>query len=280
MAAAEPISPPRSAWELWRDRRSHDSPSEGECGGLLLSPLPPRAISAMTGPVISTSSAQVNSAQHPTQTHQYTKGGQQSFDSPHTFQTPNILQALPHSQASTMDTAGMNSFSTAAFHQALANRYNEQSYLTYDHHHGMPVQSYNQQPSPMMSRTPSWGNEADHSVANASSMAIGHDPYAYLPHNHIYDAQIMRNSGASNRQEVEENEGGELPYATLIFRALMSKKDHQMVLKDIYDWFEKNTEKAKDPSSRGWQNSIRHNLSMNGVSYRQTPRASKVIAMF
>ena len=56
------------------------------------------------------------------------------------------------------------------------------------------------------------------------------------------------------------------PYATLIYRALMSTPGHRMVLKEIYEWFERNTDKAKDPKSRGWQNSIRHNLSMNGVS--------------
>ncbi|MCJ1479213.1 hypothetical protein MMC13_007898 [Lambiella insularis] len=55
------------------------------------------------------------------------------------------------------------------------------------------------------------------------------------------------------------------PYAQLIFRALKSVPDHSMVLKDIYEWFEKNTDKAKDNTSKGWQNSIRHNLSMNGA---------------
>lgn len=57
---------------------------------------------------------------------------------------------------------------------------------------------------------------------------------------------------------------GEPPYAQLIFRALRSAPGHAMVLKDIYRWFEKNTDKAKKGST-GWQNSIRHNLSMNGV---------------
>ncbi|KAI9880830.1 MAG: hypothetical protein M1830_000266 [Pleopsidium flavum] len=55
------------------------------------------------------------------------------------------------------------------------------------------------------------------------------------------------------------------PYAQLIFKALMSASQHRMVLKDIYEWFEKNTDKAKNNSSKGWQNSIRHNLSMNGA---------------
>ncbi|KAG7007009.1 hypothetical protein G7Y79_00012g033450 [Physcia stellaris] len=67
-----------------------------------------------------------------------------------------------------------------------------------------------------------------------------------------------------------DGEGGASsePYAQLIFRALKSAPNHAMVLKDIYEWFEQNTDKAKIAqisSNKGWQNSIRHNLSMNGA---------------
>ncbi|KAL9011371.1 MAG: hypothetical protein Q9173_003780 [Seirophora scorigena] len=65
-----------------------------------------------------------------------------------------------------------------------------------------------------------------------------------------------------------DDDGGitEEPYAQLIFRALKSAPGHRMVLKDIYRWFERNTDKASK-SSKGWQNSIRHNLSMNGPTH-------------
>lgn len=66
----------------------------------------------------------------------------------------------------------------------------------------------------------------------------------------------------------ESDDGGSInsePYAQLIFRALKSAPGYRMVLKDIYDWFERNTDKAKNGTGKGWQNSIRHNLSMNGV---------------
>jgi hypothetical protein len=55
------------------------------------------------------------------------------------------------------------------------------------------------------------------------------------------------------------------PYAQLIFDALKQAPNHTMILRDIYDWFRKNTDKALDKDTKGWQNSIRHNLSMNGV---------------
>lgn len=58
------------------------------------------------------------------------------------------------------------------------------------------------------------------------------------------------------------------PYAQLIFRALKSVPGYRMVLKEIYEWFEKNTNKARNNNAKGWQNSIRHNLSMNHVGLR------------
>lgn len=59
--------------------------------------------------------------------------------------------------------------------------------------------------------------------------------------------------------------GPEEPYAQLIYRAFMSTKPkYAMTLQDIYQWFRENTDKAKR-DGKGWQNSIRHNLSMNQV---------------
>ena len=66
----------------------------------------------------------------------------------------------------------------------------------------------------------------------------------------------------------EDKESSE-PYAKLIYRALMSAPKHRMVLKDIYRWFERNTTKTRNAKTKGWQNSIRHNLSMNGVKYHR-----------
>ena len=57
------------------------------------------------------------------------------------------------------------------------------------------------------------------------------------------------------------------PYAKLIWRALIGAPGHGMVLKEIYTWFAENTDKARRGGGKGWQNSIRHNLSMNGVSF-------------
>ncbi|KAJ4412114.1 hypothetical protein N0V82_008825 [Gnomoniopsis sp. IMI 355080] len=54
------------------------------------------------------------------------------------------------------------------------------------------------------------------------------------------------------------------PYAQLIYRAFISRPNKSMTLQDIYQWFRENTDKSKS-EGKGWQNSIRHNLSMNGA---------------
>lgn len=70
-----------------------------------------------------------------------------------------------------------------------------------------------------------------------------------------------------NSESESEGKQGEPPYAKLIYRALMDAPEHQMVLKDIYEWIARNTNKARDSAFKGWQNSVRHNLSMNGVGF-------------
>jgi hypothetical protein len=74
-------------------------------------------------------------------------------------------------------------------------------------------------------------------------------------------------SGGSSREmtAVEFDDlGPDEPYAKLIYRALMSAPNHSMVLQEIYQWFRDNTTKGSS-DSKGWMNSIRHNLSMNAV---------------
>jgi len=61
------------------------------------------------------------------------------------------------------------------------------------------------------------------------------------------------------------NSKQEEPYAQLIYRAFMSTPRRAMTLQDLYQWFRENTDKGKS-DTKGWQNSIRHNLSMNMVS--------------
>jgi hypothetical protein len=80
-------------------------------------------------------------------------------------------------------------------------------------------------------------------------------------------SEASEDGGTSSREmtavEGEEPAADE-PYAKLIYRALMSKPNHSMVLQEIYQWFRENTVKGSS-DTKGWMNSIRHNLSMNAV---------------
>ena len=71
-------------------------------------------------------------------------------------------------------------------------------------------------------------------------------------------------SGGRHFVDDDTNEANE-PYNKLLFRCLKSAPNHELQLKEIYNWFRQNTSKGRIPNQKGWQNSIRHNLSMNKV---------------
>jgi hypothetical protein len=98
---------------------------------------------------------------------------------------------------------------------------------------------------------------------------------SYTGYSTPYDSDVTRSSTpngdspmpSQNYRPEGDNEAvdKEQPYAQLIFRALKEAPHNTMILRDIYEWFKDNTDKASDKETKGWQNSIRHNLSMNGV---------------
>ncbi|KAH6639140.1 hypothetical protein C7974DRAFT_449069 [Boeremia exigua] len=80
-----------------------------------------------------------------------------------------------------------------------------------------------------------------------------------------YSGTSRASTPYSTGREEDEPIDKEQPYAQLIYRALLTAPQHTMVLRDIYDWFKTYTDKATHSETKGWQNSIRHNLSMNGA---------------
>ncbi|KAI2640955.1 hypothetical protein GGS21DRAFT_547300 [Xylaria nigripes] len=89
------------------------------------------------------------------------------------------------------------------------------------------------------------------------------------------NAEETREPAAAPAEQLEANDGprsGE-PYARLIFKAFMTRDTHSMTLQELYQWFRENTDKAKG-ESKGWQNSIRHNLSMNGAFFKPEQKPS------
>lgn len=59
-------------------------------------------------------------------------------------------------------------------------------------------------------------------------------------------------------------------YATMISQAILSTDDHMMSLSEIYDWISSRYSFYRFSKS-GWQNSIRHNLSLN-KAFEKVPR--------
>ena len=107
----------------------------------------------------------------------------------------------------------------------------------------------------------------DHMLQSHPSNPYSSYPYAFQNmSNGIADTRMFE-AEADSSEETDGTDSAEkgdsTPYAQLIYAALMSAPNHRMILKDIYHWIEENTDKAKDPSFSGWQNSVRHNLSMN-----------------
>lgn len=97
-------------------------------------------------------------------------------------------------------------------------------------------------------------------------------PEPYPP---VLGGRIPRSQPKTDRdsEDSEELNSGK-PYAQLIQECLLQAPGHKMMLRDIYEWFEANTNKPFECNGNGWQNSIRHNLSMNQVCTKSncTPR--------
>jgi len=118
-----------------------------------------------------------------------------------------------------------------------------------------------------MSRSPNTNLMQLSSEYETSLVTFGRDDF--MGYNSSYDTDISREStpgGGSPMVNIDDGQR-EQPYAQLIYRALLGAPEHTMILRDIYTWFETNTDKAQDKGTKGWQNSIRHNLSMNGVGF-------------
>ncbi|KAJ5212293.1 uncharacterized protein N7498_003939 [Penicillium cinerascens] len=97
------------------------------------------------------------------------------------------------------------------------------------------------------------------SISSQQSSSISVNSMGHTDPNTLPDSNSPRTSLG------DHNEGDyntDLPYSKLIYRALKEADGHKLSLQQIYEWFTKNTNKGRD-NTKGWQNSIRHNLSMN-----------------
>ncbi|KAK4097453.1 hypothetical protein N658DRAFT_510395 [Parathielavia hyrcaniae] len=82
-----------------------------------------------------------------------------------------------------------------------------------------------------------------------------------------------KSPGASLVVQADGSTKPEEPYAKLIYKAFLSTPRRALTLQQIYQWFRENTERGKS-LDKGWQNSIRHNLSMNQAFTKRERRPS------
>ncbi|RWA08679.1 hypothetical protein EKO27_g6414 [Xylaria grammica] len=110
---------------------------------------------------------------------------------------------------------------------------------------------------------PSFGDHLPRRVLDSPSEGIENemeDPFQFGD-----ERGPPRDTAEPAEQSSEEEPKAGEPYARLIYKAFMSRKPaYAMTLQEIYQWFREHTDKA-DNHSKGWQNSIRHNLSMNAA---------------
>ncbi|KAI9304872.1 fork head domain-containing protein [Cunninghamella echinulata] len=60
-------------------------------------------------------------------------------------------------------------------------------------------------------------------------------------------------------------------YASLIAQAILTSQDQKMTLREIYEWVQTRYPHLYEANETGWQNTIRHNLSLNRC-FRKVPR--------
>ncbi|KAK8100220.1 hypothetical protein PG999_010594 [Apiospora kogelbergensis] len=106
------------------------------------------------------------------------------------------------------------------------------------------------------------------SVMSADSPLPKHEYSGSYPYEEEGDGGDM-----SQLQDDDDSPKEAESYAKLMERAFKSKADLSMTLQELYQWFRDNTERGRS-ESKGWQNSVRHNLSMNGAFEKQERRPS------
>ena len=124
---------------------------------------------------------------------------------------------------------------------------------------------YNPHPNLPHLRSPSFSTDLAEATVSAASTNM---PYNSLPLGGLSPPGKleMNIEEPTANADKDEDTHADLPYSQLIFAALHAAPGNKLPLQGIYAWFEENTAKGKDRSWKGWQNSIRHNLSMNAVS--------------
>jgi len=136
------------------------------------------------------------------------------------------------------------------------------------------IQSYNNLPSTYMSAPPS-----PTGTISAVNSCPG-SPRSHRRHNQSSQSDVSKNlqqaASVIQRYSNDSDHQAEKPpysYAQLIVQAIISSSQQQLTLSEIYAHISSNYPFYK-PSEKGWQNSIRHNLSLNRY-FIKVPRSQE-----
>ena len=206
-------------------------------------------------------------ATEPLQTQLSRHNQQQPFDG---FQMREALGYAHSSQPGLSSTSFPTSSAYLPSHiyETTTHSFRPQGHVDVYHQSPYPLEGLSNVPDGLplspCSSTFGYANHEDELASPAPISEGGHDTvnglFKHGARSHSRQGSVVPSTpGNSSNAKVEE------PYAQLIFRAFKSNPRHAMTLQDLYQWFRENTDKGKN-DTKGWQNSIRHNLSMNKVS--------------
>ena len=98
-----------------------------------------------------------------------------------------------------------------------------------------------------------------------------------VEHNDVDFQGNSRSQSVITVRSIESNERPKLSYSGMIAMAIRNLPDQKATLQEIYDWIMSAFPYyASVENQKGWQNSIRHNLSLNKAFYRTKQQAARL----
>ncbi|KAK9420796.1 hypothetical protein SUNI508_00887 [Seiridium unicorne] len=190
-----------------------------------------------------------------------------SIDSPGTWSSPEAQQ-LTYQQAICMSQESTPPYSMQIVPTMPTEDHFHQRMLTSSPMANHAFLTHTMEQDPTITDPPV--RTPGHAGAITSDHGVSPGAHDDLYNSHAFTGGLV---GLPNGQEVNGSDGDDAnradqPYAQLICNAFMSRERHAMTLQELYQWFRENTDKTKT-DNKGWQNSIRHNLSMNAAFVRR-----------